>query len=328
MMQETGNRKLSGKRETVPDCWPWPVPVSRFPDSFRFPVSCALLVLVLGFVGCAPKSVDDYHTGENEEEIVRLLNQREYGKVIWLVESRDGKEPSNKQTAFLLGQAYLGKAGLEPLELAARVGDAQDFSGADAKDIFPSCASGPLSSMKDTDAACLVKRVYFHVPDPDVYEMARARALFRYAYPDAAAAPEWANVLIGALETACVVKRIGGIYLLAKHVVKDGQNPTDDQLRWFARQLRAVLDETDQALTRADHTGNKITQLLTGKSGAVWFDKARGAVKWADNMGVAKTYDLLRSYVVDPDGEAQYGQMLDKIRGYLDEEDKRIAHVN
>lgn len=45
-------------------------------------------------------------------------------------------------------------------------------------------------------------------------------------------------------------------------------------------------------------------------------------------MGVAKTYDLLRSYVVDPDGEAQYGQMLDKIRGYLDEEDKRIAHVN
>lgn len=314
--QESGNRQVSGSRQTSGGFARYLIPAC-----FLIPVTCALLFLS----ACAPKSVDDYHTAENDEETVRLLNQREYGKVIWLIESRDGKSPANKHTAFLLAQAYLGKAGMEPLTVAATVTAAQDFSGADAQAIFPSCPSKALTAVKDAEPLCLLKRVFFHVPDPDVYEMTRARDLFRYAYPDASAAPEWVNILVGSVETASVIKRLGSMFLVAKRTVKDGTQPTDQDLRWFAQQLSHLLDDAAHALDRADHTGNKISQLLTGTSGAVWFQKAEAGIKWADQMGLANLFDFLRSTFVYPDAEAQYGPMLDKIRGYLDDQDKRIS---
>lgn len=294
-------------------------------------VVLGLLTLALVFA-CAPRSVEEYHTAENEEEIVRLMNQREYRKVIWLVESREGKSPANKRIAFLLGQSYLGAAGLEPLEVAAKVTEAQDFSGADAHDLFPACPSAAFAAGSDQDPLCLVKRVYFHVPDPDMNEMARARELFRYAYPDPAASPEWANVLVGAVETAAVIKRAGNIFLFAKRALKNGadqgQRPSDEQLRWFARQLKLILAEADQALQRADHSGDKISQLLTGSGGTVWFDRARGAITWAHRLGLANLFSFLRATMVSEQDETRYGEALDKIRAYLDEQDKRVAHVN
>ncbi|MGZ3652760.1 MAG: hypothetical protein ACXVB9_05040 [Bdellovibrionota bacterium] len=287
------------------------------------------LIALLAFlaVGCSPKSIDDYHTAENDEQIVRLLNSRDYGKVIFLIESKSGKMPEDKNTAFLLGQAYLGKAGVEPLQVAGKVSAAQDFSSADAKDLLPSCSSAALDTLSNADPLCLLKRVYFHMPDPDLEEMTRARDLFRHAYPDPATSPEWVNILVGMIETAAVVKRAGEIYLLAKHVINGQENPSDAQLRWFTRQLKLILDEADQALSRADHSGNKITQLLTGNGGSVWFERVADGVHWAKNLGLANLLDLIRNDFLSPADNASYGPFLDKIRGYLDEQDKRIAQI-
>jgi hypothetical protein len=289
-------------------------------------IRLALLFLLACLApGCAPKSVDDYHTAENEEQIVRLLNEREYGKVIWLIESREGKKPAQRQKAFLLGQAYLGQAGIEPLALAARVGGAQDASSPEAQALLPSCPSAPLSSLREADPLCLLKRVYFQVPDPDVYEMSRARELFRFAYPDASASPAWVNILVGALETASLIRRTGSVFLFTQEVIRKGSHPSDDQLRWLARQLKLILDDAVHALERADHTGNKISQILTGSPGAIWFERASGAVQWAEKLGIGRLFDGIRSYALSSADEATYGEVLDKIRAYLDEQDKRIA---
>jgi hypothetical protein len=122
-----------------------------------------------------------------------------------------------------------------------------------------------------------------------------------------------------------VIKRAGAVFLLAKRTVRDGWQPGDQELRWFARQLKELLAGADQAITRADHTGNRITQLLTGTQGEVWFERAGQGIKWAKKRGVGNLFQGLRSYVVDSDGEAKYGEMLDKIRAYLDEQDQRLA---
>ena len=49
----------------------------------------AILLAAWGLASaCAPESVDRYQTGETNEEIVSLLNNREYGKAVWLIENR------------------------------------------------------------------------------------------------------------------------------------------------------------------------------------------------------------------------------------------------
>jgi hypothetical protein len=285
------------------------------------------LLALLALTACSPKSVDDYHTAENDEQIVRMLNSRDYGKAIWEIESQNGKMPEDKNTAFLLGQAYLGQAGFEPLETAAKVTATQDFSGADARAMLPSCPSVELGPLKDADPLCLLKRVYFNVPDPDSNNMVRARALFRHAYPDPGSAPEWVNIVIGVIETASVVKRAGAIYLLAKRTIDDGGQPSDAQFRFLARQMKLLLEEADQALSRANHAGNKISQMLTGSGGADWFSRVSDGVRWANTLGLANLIDLVKANVLTPAEADKYGPLLDKIRSYLDDQDKRIALI-
>jgi hypothetical protein len=285
------------------------------------------LLALLALTGCSPKSVDDYHTAESDEQIVRMLNGREYGKAIWEIESQSGKLPDDKNTAFLLGQAYLGQAGFEPLETAAKVSAAQDFSTAEARAMLPACPSAELGPLKDADPLCLLKRVYFNVPDPDSMNLVRARTLFRHAYPDPGTAPEWVNIVIGVIETASVVKRAGAIYLLAKRATDGGDQPTDAQLRFLARQVKLLLEEADQAINRANHAGNKISQMLTGSGGADWFSRVSDGVHWANTLGLANLIDLLKANVLTPNEADKYGPLLDKIRSYLDDQDKRIALI-
>jgi hypothetical protein len=283
----------------------------------------ALALLFL--TACSPKSVDEYHTAESDEQIVRLLNGREYAKAIWEIESRNGKMPADKNSAFLLGQAYLGKAGLEPLDTAAKVSATQDFSSADGRALLPACAANALETFKNTDPLCILKRVYFNVPDSDSFEMMRAKALFRYAYPDPGSAPDWVNVVIGVVETASAVKRAGAIFLLAKHRADNKSASTEAELLVLAHQAKLLLIETDQALSRASHTGNKISQFLTGSSEAHWFDQRSDGVHWTETIGLAKLRDLLQENGVAPNDTEKFGPLLDKIRFYLDEQDKRIT---
>jgi|GEM_PF-3700119 len=290
-----------------------------------------LLLLIFVVVGCAPKSIEEYHTAQSEEEITRLLNEREYQKAIFLVESKHGKFPEDKNIAFLLGQAYLGKVGFEPLLVASRVSAEQSFGSREAKLLFPDCKAGRLKEVKGAEVLCLLKRIYLHVPGADREEFTRARELFRRAYPNPAASPEWVNVLIGMVETSSVIQRIGSIYVFVLALDQNGQGasrmPTDEELQWLVRQLKRALSESSQALNRADHSGKKISQFLTGSQEAELFQKARSAIKWADRLGLGTLFDLSRGNMVTPEGELRYGPLLDKIRSMLDEQNEAIKKL-
>lgn len=275
--------------------------------------------------GCAPKSVDSYHTAENEEEIVRLFNQHEYRKAVWLIESREGKKPADPKVAFLLGQAYLGCAGFEPLAFAAKVSGAQDFSSPDARELFPACPPAPLDSLRGTDPACLLKRVYLHFPDPDLEELRRARELLRSAYPDPSSTPEWVNVLIGGVETASVTARAGRIYLFAKRTGRQAAEPSDQELHLVAAHARRALPEAAQALARAGHAGRKISDFLTGHKDEPLFVQVKGAIDWSEKLGFRSLFDLLRGNFTSAEDESRHGRTLDRIRAILEEQEKRQA---
>ncbi len=287
------------------------------------------VILLFAVAGCAPKSIEEYHTAQSEEEITRLLNEREYQKAIFLVESKHGKNPDDKNVAFLLGQAYLGKVGFEPLKVASLVSAEQSFGSREARMLFPDCKSTRVKEVNGDEILCLLKRIYLHVPGADREEFTRARDLFRRAYPDAASSPEWVNILIGMVETASVIKRIGTIYVFVLDLGPDNarRTPTDEELRWLVRQVKRSVTESTHALNRADHSGKKISQLLTGSKEAELFQKAKTAIGWAERLGLATLFDLFRGNMVTQEDEVRYGPVMDKIRALLDEQNAAIKKL-
>ena len=132
------------------------------------------------------------------------------------------------------------------------------------------------------------------------------------------------NALIGAVETASVLKRVGKIYAFVRQIERTRTQPEEHELRWLVRQAKRVLEEGSQAFARADHAGQKISQLLTGNRDFVWFKRAREGIKWADRLGLGALFDLFRENVLGPEEQKQYGDMLDKIRILLDEQEKQL----
>jgi len=276
------------------------------------PLLCAFLF------SCAPESVSRYHTAENEEEIVSLLNERKYDKAVWLIENRHGKNPNGK-LGYLLGQAYLGKAGIEPLEFASRVTEPEPDSES-ARIIFPGCPKERITSLSKIETKCLLKRVYLRAPAADNPDFVKARQLLRQSYPDPASTPEWINTLIGMTETISLVRRAGDLYLYSKGFksakIALAFNLSD--ARWLHTQGKEAMNDAREALARANHSGEKISIFLSGTKANEWFDRIDGTVEYAKAVGLSRFLDFVRENLLKPSDEIRYGESLDKLKTVFD----------
>lgn len=276
--------------------------------------SLAAVLLLLS--ACAPEHADRYTNAETDTEVVSLLNERRYGKAVFLLESRVGKNPEG-EAAFLLAQAYLGRAGIEPLSFAAAVAGPQPDDER-SRALFPECDRGTLAKMNTKEWKCLLKRVYLQAPAADGADFARARTLLRRAYPNPAAAPEWVNSLVGLVETISLVRRAGDLFLYADRQLKQPdleRGPQD--LPWLKKHTKEALVEGEAALQRAKYSGEKISRLLTGAKAHDWFERAEDGVSFAKALGLARFMDFLREQALKPSDEIRYGETLDQIRDLL-----------
>lgn len=268
--------------------------------------------------GCAPETADKYNTAENENEAVALLNEHQYEKAVWLIENRNGPLPEDQKMRFLLAQAYLGQAGIEPLAFAARVSGEQG-GNSELQSLFPNCSNAALKGFSGVEAKCLVKRVAVQAPDADRRELARARELFRRAYPDPATAPAWANTLIGVVETVSVVQRAGKIYLYARKF-KEGSNRFDPAgFFWLQKQIRLAEQEAREALKRARYSGDKVSRLVSGVNGDQIFDRLKGELKFKAQTGIQHISDQMETKNPGLSGNTDYENFIEKINKFLDE---------
>jgi hypothetical protein len=269
------------------------------------------LLLLLILPACAPESASRYQTGESAEEIVSLLNQRDYDKAIWLIENHQGKNPEG-ESAYLLAEAYLGKAGIEPLAFASRVAGPEPGSPA-AEAPFPECPHEAIRSVHQLETKCLLRRVYLQAQGVNTVYLARAQRLFRKAYPNPALSPEWVNTLVGTVETISLVKRAGDLFLYAK---RGEFNPSD--LPWIREQGRAAYAEAKEALGRANHAGEKISRLLSGARANEWFERVEGTIQFAKEVGLPRFLDFVRENLLKPSDEIRYGDTLDQLKATLE----------
>ena len=273
-----------------------------------------LLLLPLLLAACAPDRADRLATDDVEKEALNFLNKHEYENAIWLIENRKGPLPDDQKLKFVLGQAYLGKAGIEPLAFAARVSGAQSGGNAEVQALFPDCSNEAIPSFKGTDIKCILKRVFQQAPDADRADLARARELFRRAYPDASQTPAWANTLIGVAETVSLVQRTGKIYLYAMKQ-KRGENRFDPAgYVWLAKQTKLVEKEATEALRRAQFSGDKISRLVSGVNGQMLFDRVKESVRFKAETRVNQLLSTLSDKAENEwDRQSRYQDMLDKL---------------
>jgi hypothetical protein len=274
------------------------------------------LFILITLAACAPESVEKYHTGETEEEVISLLNQREYHKAIWLIESREGENPQGKM-GYLLAQAYLGKIGLEPLEFAAKIMGEIPSS---QKLFFPKCG---LAAVVKTEIVpkCLLQRVYIFAPDPDSKEMNRARTLLRNAFPSPQEAPSWNNALIGMVELVSFTKRAGKIYLYATN---PNSSPKITDLPWLKSEAKIGFQEAKFALQRAEYSGDKISKLLGARENNQWILRVEGTLEFSKSIGLSKFIDFLRENLLKPSDEIRYGETIDRLKLFVNEEENSL----
>lgn len=272
---------------------------------------------------CAPERADRYNTAESASDVISLFNEGDYGKAIWLLENRHGKEPADASAAFLLGQAYLGRAKFEPLAFAARVSGAQNTSSEAARAFFRSCSPEPQNKLRDVEPKCLLKRIYLQAPEADLPDFARARALFRKAYPDPSRSPEWVNTLVGLVESVSLVRRAGDLYLLGRGL-RPSRMPQRDEIQWLKHNGKESLREAKESLNRAEYAGDRIAKLLTGLRENPWYQKTESGIRFAERLGLPRFLQFVQDHLLRPSDELRYGEILDKLRALLDEEEKAL----
>ena len=276
------------------------------------------ILLLLLLTGCSQKSSDEYNTAETEKEVVVLFNKREYHKAAWLIESKNGSNPKDPKITFLLAQAYLGKAGFEPLDFMSRVSDKQPFSN---DGFFPACGNEALKSVKTATMKCLFKRVHEQAPDPDEANFSHARDLFRKAYPSPKLAPDWVNTLVGLVECTSFSARLGNLMAYARKLRWQSQLALDQE--WLKRQGKGSLAEASQCLARAEYSNIKISNFLSGMKNKIWFQVRNNEMKFTEDLNLD---DLILSIVeaVQRENDPQaLNKLIQDINQFLDDQEKK-----
>jgi hypothetical protein len=201
----------------------------------------------------------DYTTELQEDHIVKLIDQRKYQEVIELVEPH---VDSKAHLSPYLAEAHLGLAHFEPIGLARPILAAQVSTNPTLDKVFPRCPNHPLQKFDQISVSCLVKRLIQSLPPSDDAHFARARQLLRTHYPNPVYVPQKYNLLIGAVELASAISRLGELTIYYKNL--NVASLDKSQVKTIMSMSEESVNYSIQAVSRARFSGKSITQLLTG----------------------------------------------------------------
>lgn len=211
--------------------------------------------IFLSALGCGR----DYTSELQEENIVKLLDQRKYQEVVDILEPHAG---TKLHLTPYLAEAHLGVAHFEPINIAGPILNNQGNMNPALDKLFPRCMNIRLHKFDQISVPCMVKRLIQALPPSQDPNFARARHLLRTQYPNPLYVENKYNLLLGAVELASAISRLGELAVYYK-----GLNATSIE-KSHVKTLLSMAEETvnyaAQAMYRARYSGKSITQLLTG----------------------------------------------------------------
>jgi hypothetical protein len=268
--------------------------------------------LVLAAILCGCEDSSKNNQDEQQVRLTKMLDERRYDDVIHLIES----DPS-ASAAFpdLLAMGYLGKSGFEPLAFAENILAAQTADPA-LDHLIAGCDLSALDGASvQPQVRCVLRRLWAHLPDPDDVNFAKARDLFRAAYPTAASTPVQYNVLIGVVESVSVLSRLGRIALQYDAINVSQTLPSQSDVDRIFSQLKLAADEALRVLTRASYGGSKISGLLTGLKKVPLIQNTGITVEWLQ----ATEIPLVIQFINDPNNGVESDVVKAALLQFLDQ---------
>jgi hypothetical protein len=284
---------------------------------FKQVVSGVAGLLVLATVsGCSGSSSQAQAHDQQQVRLTKMLDSRRYDDVIHLIES-----DSSAQTAFpdLLAMAYLGRSGFEPLEFASSI-LAQQADNAALNQLIPGCDPSPIQrSSAQMTVRCVLKRLWAHLPNADEADFSKARDLFRAAYPTPQNTPAQYNALIGLVEAASALSRLGEVALKYDEVEA---TPTQADVDEIFGQIQLAADEAQRTLTRVSFGGSKLSQLLTGLENEPLIQNTGISAAWLENTELP----LVIQFANNPDNSVETDAVKAALLQTLDQIVNGLSH--
>lgn len=281
-------------------------------------------IFFLCLFSCAPSASEKYNTASNEAEILTLLNERDYGKAIWLIESQYTKDPKKSEIKFYLAQAYLGRSGFEPLAFIEKIyGPQNQYDDTLGKVFFTRCKNTSITKGEKIPLQCVFKRIFLHTPQVDEGDFAHARSLMRSAYPNPATTTTWNNTLIGIVELISLVKRTGNIYLYGKGIIEN------EQMRkkllnytWAKMQIIHAVREAQECAERGMYSGDTVSKFMLKINSVSLYETIDNKFHISSNLG---NYNLLKlGKNISQSSFPTENELKEKIQRFLAEEENKI----
>jgi hypothetical protein len=213
------------------------------------------VIAVLFSAGCGR----DYTYELQEENIIKLIDQRKYGEVVDILEPHAA---TKLNLVPYLAEAHLGLAHFEPINMAGPILSGQGVMNPALDKIFPRCFNVRLQKFDQISVPCMVKRLIQTLPSSQDPNFARARHLLRNYYPNPMYVEHKYNLLIGAVELGSAISRLGELAVYYKSLNADSLDKS--QVKTLLVMAEETVNYAAQAMYRARYSGKSITQLLTG----------------------------------------------------------------
>jgi hypothetical protein len=236
---------------------------------------------MLAISACGCQSSADRDQADQELRLTKLIDQRRYSEVIRLIE---GDTAGSAAFQALLGMAYLGRAGFEPVRFGAQVLSAQAGTDAKLDRLIDSCDSGAIQTPGQLGFRCVLKRIWAHLPDPDGADFAKSRMVFLAAYPQPESTAPAYNTLIGTVEAVAALSRLEK--LIVHYQGLDPSKISDDDINFLFKQVQLTSVDALQTLQRARHSVRKISEMITGMDQQPLFSGLDINVQWLESTGL------------------------------------------
>jgi hypothetical protein len=248
---------------------------------------------------------------QQQDRVVKMLDERKYSEAIGFIEEQ---VPTGEQARFqpYLAEAYLGRAGFVPLELAARIIDTQSTTDQpDIQGMIPGCTPEPLTGGKTTAARCYLWRLFLNLPDYDQPDFEHARNILRTRFADVKEAGGAYNTLCGLVEVSSTLTSLKK--LLLKFSSLDLKTVSDEEAKAVLAELVVTSRFALESLKRARAIPYfDISKQFTGAPDTI-FKRRKIDIDYIEETGIPLIIRLASSTDTSATVEAWKEKLIDKL---------------
>jgi hypothetical protein len=255
----------------------------------NFIATSLFLGMAIGFGSCASDS--DRETELQEERIVKLLDEKRYQDVVYLLEKEATLEERKKYDLYL-GQAYLGLANFEPMALSVNVLGDQGASHPHVDALIPGCSKAAQARASTVSTRCILWRLFRQLPSHDEPNFVKGQQILREKFKNPSKTRPGYNLLVTLVDASSTFSRLKRTLKVYEDL--DPTDSTDAAIQGLFGEISGTVIDADLLLRRAQHIPDlRVYEHLTGLETDTIFNSQALGLSQGKNFGPSHSLDFL-----------------------------------